>query len=25
VWPRRKQFLPKVDALLSALSGLVIR
>lgn len=25
VWPRRKQFLPKVDALLSALSALAIR
>ncbi len=25
VWPRRKQFLPKVDALLSALTALEIR
>ena len=25
VWPRRKQFLPKVDALLSALNELAIR
>ncbi len=25
IWPRRKQLLPKVDALLSALTQLVIR
>jgi len=25
IWPRRKQLLPKVDALLAALDGLLIR